>query len=193
MQASISYLMPLLTFFLGAALTLVLKRSDNERSTVNIYAKELSDAANEWYNQIHELYIAAGSGKKISSIITKCGFYGRNRIVLPKYLRALEVLKQHKRAAEMVVEAEKILGILTTVYITQNNRETKMCRFLKAGYREGEGVEFIFMPALGPEADFFNMDSGRNVSEYGVRLEDVMPALDMHIQTINIEAGRLIR
>jgi hypothetical protein len=192
MISYLPYIIPLLTFFLGAGLTLLLKRKDAETAAISNYVREISDCANEWYNQLHELYIAARAGKKISSVIARFDFYGQNRIVLPKYLRALEVLRKHKKAASVVSEAEKILEILTTTYLEENGTIQKMCKAVGAAFKKDEGAEFVFMPGLGPGPEFFEVEKAKQASDYGIRLEEVIPTLDIHIQAINIEAGKLL-
>src|SRR6185295_9850192 len=96
-----SYAVPLATFVLGAILTLFWKRYDKRATIIATYVRELSDCANDWYNQIYELKIARSDLTPVE-FEKREEYYVRNRLVLPKYLRALNALRRYEEAGPLV-------------------------------------------------------------------------------------------
>ena len=108
---TLKILTPFITFLLGIFSTILFKRFDKRKERL---AKSLTAAlelTNSWYNQLHEIYVelknASENGDNI--IPGKFIFYVNNRLLLPKLLHHLEVLKKFKKAENAVSHVETFL------------------------------------------------------------------------------------
>jgi hypothetical protein len=162
----LKYGIPIATFIFGAALTLFLKRHDRRSAIVGTYARELSECANEWYGQIYELYVADQQGHK-KDFKDKAAYYVRSRLVLPKYLRALEVLRKYPEAGTVVMIGERILADLTTTtQVEEDGVSGLLC----------EGAAFTQAARRRPNA----------------KLDELVACLDRDVQAMNVAAGKLL-
>jgi hypothetical protein len=183
------YAIPFLTFFLGAALTLFLKRYDRRAANLSIYAQDLSDCATEWYNQLYEIRVDLQSGDARRQISRKIEFYERNRLILPKFLRALEALKKHKEANALVIEANAILDILTIADKRANSESFQGRTMCKSAY-DLFGGDHLFLPGL--KSKRYSTVRKEVPSLQGKKYGELFSLLDDHVQRINIEAGKVV-
>jgi hypothetical protein len=173
MNSYLSYTIPILTFLLGSALTLGLKRYDKRNSSLAIYARDLSDFANDWYNQLYEIRNADGSSQDFER---KVKLYERNRIILPKFVRALEALRKYKNANRLVAEGERFLSVVT-VSKERKGLSTFICR---------NCAHVLMTQEEFPEEQHYAGERGL------VLLDNFVEDLDRHIQSINAEAGKIL-
>jgi hypothetical protein len=105
----------------------------------------LSDCANEWYDQLYQIQIDARYSNRPADAAKQFEFYERNRLVLPKYLRALEVLEKYSEATTIVAEAKQILSILTVSDRRLGSEfNAEMCKSPNTLF----GNEGIFLPTI---------------------------------------------
>jgi hypothetical protein len=188
MSAYLSYIIPFITFLLGACLTLFLKRYDRRNASIAFYAKDLSDCANEWYNQLYEIESAFRHGESAEEIAKRVEFYSRNRLVLPKFLRALEALKKHGEAKQIVLEAGEMLKILAEPR-KLTNRSSYACHTIFSFMGTDERTQPVLLPDFAsPGASPLKFPIAENAKP----LNSVVTLLDSHVQTINIEAGKIL-
>lgn len=157
---------PLVTFALGVAATLLIKRSDKKTTLLAMYAKDISDSAAEWHAQLCELKAVAGNKKKFNEQLAT---YKRDRKVMPKFKRAMAVLAPYKEAAEVAGEANRIFNLLTEP-ITE---DTNAC----------------VVVLLGSE----NMMPDNSKCPVSLKtLDEVLEELDGRVQKINKLAAKLL-
>jgi hypothetical protein len=173
MNSYLSYGIPIFTFLLGSALTLVLKQYDRRNFSLAVYARDLSDSANEWYTQLYEIRNMDSSDQDFEK---KAALYERNRLVLPKFIRALEALKKYSKAKQLVTEGERFLSVVTVA------KEAK-----KATSYTCRSCAKVFTPPL------LFLGNQLPSSSHGLFLtDDFVEDLDRHIQSINAEAGKIL-
>lgn len=103
---------PFLTFILGVISTILFKRLDKRKEYLNKSLDELRDLVNAWYNQLHEIYFDLQISPTVGKP-SKFLFYINNRLVLPKLLHHLEVLRKYKKASNVVLLTEEFLCFVT--------------------------------------------------------------------------------
>jgi hypothetical protein len=191
MAAYLPYVIPILTFALGAALTLFLKGYDKRTAIISTYARELSDCTNEWYQQIHDLVLHSDDSEFQKHVLE----YEHRRLVLPRLLRAIAALRHYPEASTIVIQADRILSILTrqktSQYITYAACETG---FASAGrQRDDLGCRRFLHSAdlpAGFEASVMLKDA--TFGSKDAAMVTLLDSLDNCIQQINIEAGKVI-
>ncbi len=102
-------IIPIATFVLGGALTLLIKAFEQRRDTKRRSVSSVQQLTNEWYNQLHEIF----KQQRNPEFIDICTKYLSNRIILPTLLTHLEVLKGFKDTNSCVIEVELFLDKVT--------------------------------------------------------------------------------
>ncbi len=114
--------LPVLTFLLGCAFTLILKRLEARRDVRRNAAKELVRLAKEWHAQACDLHISAD---KISNVGGFDSFerqdayqqalknYLTYKKVLPDILLNIELIKNQRECAALVLSAQELLELVT--------------------------------------------------------------------------------
>ena len=190
MSIYLQYVIPIVTFILGAGLTLLLKRYDKQNASLAIYAKEVSDCANEWYNQLYDIEQAVRTHSSKEEIARKLEFYSQNRLILPKFIRALAVLKRHPQARSLVLAAAEMLKILTKEHYAEN-RLVCESKFRHSGFVDLMPAQIDCLPVGATLISPYDADE-HAVIEHGKSLAALVPLLDSHVQKINLEAGRVL-
>ncbi len=116
---------PFLTFTLGVISTIIFKRLDKKKEYLGKSLDEVRDLVNAWYNQLHEIYVDL----KISPTIEKPSkfiFYINNRLILPKLLHHLEVLRKYKKANKVVFSTEEFLSLVTNYNKSFNDNSVSL-------------------------------------------------------------------
>jgi hypothetical protein len=182
MSEYLKLLIPVLTFFMGAVLTLLVERNKRRNVSVALYARELSDCASDWHKQLCEIEDVALQGKDEEAFLEKSKFYIKNRFLLPKFLRAKTALLLHKDAKEIIAEADAILQLLTKP-CSLNDGSTFVGMFPD----QNSVVDVAFpveMPRIFRKSEIqFSSD---------ITLSGAIHRLDGHVQKINILAGKLL-
>ena len=109
-------IIPLGTFILGILFTLLLEKFKRRRSIVSKYVPETAKLINDWYNQLYEIGVEMKNGKsseQISNLRHLVSFYEQNRLILPKLILNLEILKKHKSCSALVDDVETFLAKVT--------------------------------------------------------------------------------
>jgi hypothetical protein len=178
MATFLPYVIPILTFVLGAMLTLFLRRHDKRAAVISAHAKELSDAANEWYNQLHELVMAPED-----EFYERSEKYVTNRLVLPRFLRSLAALRGYSQAEPIAKEAERILLLLTNC----RSQQRYCCRPLR--------LDFEPLTDRPPyRGKFLSKDPRRNTTYFsreGFSLDETLGTIDRSIQSISVLSGEV--
>jgi hypothetical protein len=155
------------TFFLGVLSTWLFKRQEEKKTLLRHHAQEVSRLTNEWYNQLHEIRAQASMGLTRQELRHKIDSYVSNRLILPKVLLSLEVLRGYSQAALLVREVEEFLKIITEYRQTNHHERYASCIF----------IGLVQDPLRG---------------EWG-HLEDLLQQLDRRLQAISaISAGILL-
>ena len=164
---------PIITFFLGIIFTLVMKKRESKREIINRNINEICDHVNEWYNQIHALFVDIKFDDKQNPIEKKIFAYEYNRLILPKLIRNLETLKKYDECQEIVSEVEYFLGLVTCMHHLSDSCNVKKC------------LPPSKLLALLPSTDF-SLDY-TNPEKY----ERLLMRLDSIVQKINKNAAKL--
>jgi hypothetical protein len=109
---------PFVTFFLGVLSTMFFKRFDKKKEQLLKSLDEVRDLVNAWYNQLHEINYEL-KVSPTNSRPSKFIFYINNRLVLPKLLHHLEIVRKYKKAHKVVEHVERFLSLVTD-YSKQN-------------------------------------------------------------------------
>jgi hypothetical protein len=112
--------MPLLTFALGVIATLVVKRVERQHDWIRDQLRAVLALTNDWYNQLIDLRTKSLDPGINSEAMQQCVFaYVHNRIVLPKLLLSLDVLRKSRKHKEIVRLTETFLELVTSYSVTQ--------------------------------------------------------------------------
>lgn len=113
MEIIIGVAIPLITFFLGIGFTLFYTRYQERRSMLRQHVEETVRLVNDWYNQLHTLSMESRR-KPLNSFTNDVDDYLSNRIVLPKLMYNVAILKEFGEAPGLVMETEAFLRLLTS-------------------------------------------------------------------------------
>jgi hypothetical protein len=106
--------MPLLTFALGVFVTAWAKKRELQNELLREHVLNLVALASEWYKQVLELrgksLFPDASGDQFTPAFY---MYKNNRLVLPKMLFSLEMLKNSGRYPELVKTVQEFLDVVT--------------------------------------------------------------------------------
>ena len=105
-------IIPIATFILGGALTLLVKVFEQRRDTKRRSVSSIQQLTNEWYNQLHEILIHKEEGQD-PEFINAYTKYLSNRIILPKLLTHLEILKGFNDTHPYIIEVESFSSMVT--------------------------------------------------------------------------------
>jgi hypothetical protein len=103
---------PIITFVLGSVLTVAPKAWEQGRNATKTSAKEVVRLTKEWYGQIH-LQLHARATLQPDATNPALYDYVHNRLILPDLLFHLEILRKHRRAAELTRALEEFLCVVT--------------------------------------------------------------------------------
>lgn len=183
----LQYFIPLATFLLGVGFTFFIKKKERDESTVSDASKELANLSTEWYRQLHDILVTVRyeEAKNAEKAIY---FYTKNRIVLPKFIRSIEILRKHNKASVLVDYSEELLDILTD-FQSKSNEIKSLERINQTCYSVRYLDERIDCARLLPETALINRIYG---SKAMIKYEETLNHIDQLIQNINREAGKLI-
>ncbi len=105
---------PLTTFILGALVTFLVQKYWRKRDVVNGSAKALADLTADWYNQLDELRKSLNQAIRPTNAAELVDSYVRNRLILPKVLYHVAVLRQYDAYPELVAEVEAFLSSVSS-------------------------------------------------------------------------------
>jgi hypothetical protein len=105
---------PLTTFALGALVTYLVQKYWRRRDAVTESARTLAELTADWYNQLEELRKSLKQAAKQAKAADLVDCYVRNRLILPKILYHLAVLREHDAYPGLVSQVEEFLCMVTT-------------------------------------------------------------------------------
>lgn len=105
-------LIPIITFILGSLFTLFLKEREKKTDTIQKAANEIANLTSDWYEQLHQINVKLRFSPVRNEIEQELYLYLHNRLILPKYLRALKVLEA-KKCNYLVRYAHDFLDLVT--------------------------------------------------------------------------------
>lgn len=175
-------LIPFITFLLGCLFALLIKKRENRREIIHRNVTEICNLVNDWLNQLNKLAVELKFGRNISKLEKDVYSYTHNRLVLPKLVRALEVVKEYKNCEIIVQEVENFLRSITN-FSSKREEEPLMC----ATFLALHGLKQV------------NRRSGRNDNEFVNKKEEerkfefLLIKLDTVTQKINKESAQLLK
>ena len=214
---------PIITFFLGSIFTLFMKNRESKRETINQNTNEICDLVNVWYNQIHAIFVDLKYGKNISELDKEIYTYNHNRLVLPKLIRNIEILKQYKGTNNFVEHVELFLELVTNIGSRSSENEAIFCEpFYKTFYTaifnndlmnnsKKEQIKEDYLPSISDTLKMSKLDLNHlkcaqsrvsealsnsielKKSELYENCDSLLMELDCHIQRINKEAAKLLK
>ena len=111
---------PLLTFVLGVIATIWSKKTDLRKEMAREHAKNIVSLATDWYNQLIDLQAesmdqADGMDPDVVKTVMKrhAFTYVNSRVVLPRMILSLELVKNSGQFSELVETAEQFLDTVT--------------------------------------------------------------------------------
>ena len=104
---------PLLTFALGIVATFAMQRVWRKRTLVAQSAKALAELTADWYNQLDTLEKEVRNAKGGDAPVL-VDAYLRNRLILPKILYHLSILRERNICPELVSDVERFLSQVTS-------------------------------------------------------------------------------
>lgn len=110
---AIKVLLPIFTFFLGAIFTLYLRRIDARKQQIEQTITEIADLSNQWYEQLNDIRVIKDFENENHEIEKKMYLYINNRLILPKYLKNLEILEKYKHCHVIYNQAQIFLSLVT--------------------------------------------------------------------------------
>lgn len=138
--------MPLLTFVLGVAATLWMKNVEKRRDFIREQVRAVWSLANDWYNQLIDLRAKGLDPSITDEEMQRAVFvYVHNRIILPKLLLSLELLRRSGKSPEMVGLCEEFLQLVTTCESqpTGSFVSDRMLPFFSPGDREDDPAQHL--------------------------------------------------
>lgn len=190
----IKYIIPIVTFLLGAGFTLLIKKKEKKDIILSKTSTEIAELATDWYEQLHDILIALEYCDSEEALKLSAS-YKHNRLILPKYLRALEILKKHKEADKLTSLIEKFLSEVTYENIFKVNK-TLSCTRLPYKFNKQQ----LLCISVPEYTDVVSKATADSDSKYSFKykkmnlskLNNTLKNLDILVQEINKEAGRLI-
>ncbi|HOV13231.1 MAG TPA: hypothetical protein PK771_03015 [Spirochaetota bacterium] len=160
-------IIPLLTFFLGVISSIIVNKKNNNLENINKNITQISDLANEWYNQIIDLNLLLEFNSDKENFEQSLN-YIYSRLVLPKYLRCLSFIKEYRKVEKFYNIAQEFLDLVTYYdYILGSS----CCR-----------IGFLFKE---DESSELKLNNNFN-SEY-------LKKIDIILQKLNIESSKYIK
>ena len=210
---------PIITFFLGCIFTLLLKKRESKREIINRNINEICDCVNEWYNQIHTILVEMQFNDDPNLINKKIYGYNSNRLILPKLLRNLEILKKYGECVGLVKEVEEFLALVTHKPPQSNllgahigeNVDTHRCMQMEFPHdivmKNFDAVHYNMGKVLQnfSKNDFLEYSIEENINVHQCSqnsflhdiamkdLENLLIQLDSNVQKIGKSASKLIR
>jgi hypothetical protein len=132
---------PVSTFILGVVATLLLKQMEQRRMGFRTRVEEIADQVNNWYNQLHAIDVEIEAGVDARVLKSKVYDYVRNRLVMPKLVRNLEVIRHDRKSRQLVLEVEGFLKMVTNYNPDIGFREDMTCAGALFGLASGDGAE----------------------------------------------------
>ncbi|UOQ69510.1 hypothetical protein [Hymenobacter volaticus] len=161
---------PVITFFLGVIITTVIENRKDKQEKIEQYVNNTSELTNDWYHQLYQLNY--DNKRRIDSVEIKRAmfFYSQNRLILPKIMKNLEVLKGASSCKEFVSKTERFLKLVTN-YKEKSDNIAVRCNDI---FLSRDQVLLIR----------HNEQS---------KLDDILLSLDTLNQHINVTAGNFLR
>jgi hypothetical protein len=161
---------PVITFFLGIIITTLIEKDKRKNEKLDQYINETSELVNDWYNQLYQLNY--DNKKRLDSIEIKRAmfFYSQNRLILPRILKNIEIIKNSGRCQTLALRVEGFLCLVTNYKAKNDNVAIKCTDF--------------FLPTN-------ELMSLRHAEQQ--KLDNILLSLDTLNQKISIEAGNLLR
>ncbi len=185
MEAVTGVAVPLLTFVLGVVVTLIVNKYEQRRAIRRQQAEEVSKLINDWYNQLHDISVNMRRGLSENERTNLIHFYVHNRLVLPKVLFSLEVLKKHKDCNVLVNEVERFLEMVTTY--RGRDRALYQCVFCHSLDMKTVRNE----RKLLSESDASSVYLEKIAEAPRLALDDLLTELDVQLQKVTREAAKL--
>lgn len=190
-------IIPVSTFIIGILVTLGFQRYERKRTVLRQHAQEVLNLINAWYNQLHEIRVELRKYPSISEVEDHIYSYVYSRVILPKLLLSLEVLKAHQEANTLVKEVEFFLHDVTD-YRSEIGWHATACRPLH------ELARFNFTRYVMPEykeatwrlalENIENMKHESNYKEYILLgLGDFLKRVDQRQQRISREVAEILK
>ena len=171
----LKYLVPIISFLLGAGFTLFLKRREKKDLLVARASEQLAELATDWYSQLYDILSASRKGDHVTAD-QLLATYGQNRIVLPKYIRTMEILRKYPETRKLAKLGEEFLSGLTRPAQTDSSI---YCKNLSATFLTSDS---LFLDNNSP-----TIEKRKSLVKFG----DYLQRLDGIVQEINRESGKL--
>jgi hypothetical protein len=169
MEILTKVIIPVCTFFLGIVFTLAIKRYEQKKAALRQHIEETVTHVNAWYNQLHSLTAELRSEKILEEAEARIYLYVSNRLILPKLLLSVGVLKRHKASELLINDVEDFLRLVTT-------------------YHPSSPEVMIYCPHVRPN----HLPLKRASDKDSKILEELLPQLDSRLQRISNEAAKLL-
>jgi len=127
---------PILTFVLGIGATFLAQRYWKNKETTLMSVKSLAELTADWYNQLDQLRNSLSNDVIRSDPIKAAVLvdaYIRNRLILPKMLYHLTVLREKHAYPDLVLRSEKFLSVVTSYRSEITHIECVKCGDLLSG------------------------------------------------------------
>ena len=107
--------MPLLTFTLGVLTTLWSKKVEKKNEFLRENIKAIVTLTNDWYNQLLDLRAKSlDPGIKTEEFQRAVFVYVHNRIILPKLLLSMEIVRKSGKYVDLLESTESFMTLVTT-------------------------------------------------------------------------------
>ena len=175
--------LPVGTFVLGVLVTVTLQWYERRNNVLREHVGEVATLTNAWYNQLYEIRVAAHRTQDKGEVERLLDFYLQNRLVLPKLIMSLGVLKRSGAAEDLVAEVELFLTAVTDYQADHLNQDVFRCLPIDC-----------MEPTVRRTALLDGTLSGSNLTRLGLvsELDALLLRLDQHQQVISNKASELL-
>jgi hypothetical protein len=157
---------PVLTFGLGILATFLAQRYWKNKDVTAESVKSLADLTADWYNQLDQLRNSLNADPirtdplKATELVDA---YIRNRLILPKVLYHLAVLRERKAYPELIFQVERFLSTVTSYKDPVRSFARVQCRDLLLG-RPTDAGAFDNFTAVLRDLDDHQQDVAREAA-----------------------------
>ena len=188
-MTELKFAVPVITFALGVIFTVVFYRYQRRSELSRKASEDMVKLSAEWYTQLHEILVSAHDADK-SKAQSLATAYSQNRLILPNYLKNIEILRRDKRAAELVGLGEVFLSQLT-YHDTNHDKTYCLCFHAAISALPKAYIEVVnesIISASGYKSPFHDLPGGPP------KLVELTPnylnTLDRTVQKISKHAGK---
>ncbi|MDJ1501835.1 hypothetical protein [Xanthocytophaga agilis] len=180
----------LVSFILGSLFSIWLNKRDYKRNRITTSVNEVILLLNNWYNQLHEIYIDITTNG-IPPAYSKNLFYLNNRYILPSLIKNLEIIRTQRSKQEIVRLTEEFLKIVTDYNQTFEHVTNEI--FTKSIINREINSRISCVDLFSPDYVIPFPNNQENVDkkvDVKDRLQSILTHLDSILQQINIMIAR---